>query len=380
MTINAQPRAARIVLHGRSTWTVVDSRGLPIDAADSFLYWLRATDKSPNTLVSYARHLALLFRWLEACRLDWDAVTFEQLCDFMFAARTGAPPLGPPTGRSAGRQPATMGAIAAAVREFYERHRIEGRGPRDLRLSRQQANSARTKYHFLAHVESRRPVETNRLAPRRSAGDEDVRIIQFEEDFTRLLAAASTMRDALLLSVLYDCGLRIGQALGLRHGDLDPMRRRLHVERREDNVNGSLSKQRRTFTVEAPARTFALYRRYLLEELEPASVESDYPFVNLRPGRDFGRPCSDGNIAQTIARVGAKAGIPRLHPHTLRHTHGTALAKAGWTTAEIAARLGQSHASSADVYIHLASEDLEAKLASTAHLIWKPGVPAGAPR
>jgi integrase/recombinase XerD len=48
----------------------LDSRGLPIDAADSFLYWLRATDKSPNTLVSYARHLALLFRWLDAYRLD----------------------------------------------------------------------------------------------------------------------------------------------------------------------------------------------------------------------------------------------------------------------------------------------------------------------
>jgi integrase/recombinase XerD len=61
----------------------------------------------------------------------------------------------------------------------------------------------------------------------------------------------------------------------------------------------------------------------------------------------------------------------------LRHTHGTALAKAGWTTAEIAARLGQSFASSADVYIHLASEDLAMKLAATSHLIWKPTTPTG---
>jgi integrase len=181
----------------------------------------------------------------------------------------------------------------------------------------------------------------------------------------------------LLLSVLYDCGLRIGQALGLRHGDLDPMRRRLRVQRRVDNVNGSLSKQRRLFTVEAPVRTFELYRRYLLEELEPAGVDSDYLFVNLRPGRDFGRPCSDGNAAQTIARIGVKAGVTGLHPHMLRHTHGTALAKAGWTTAEIAARLGQSFASSADVYIHLASEDLAMKLAATSHLIWKPTAPTG---
>jgi integrase len=374
--VEARPRAARIVLHGRATWTVVDGRGLPIDAVDSYLHWLRATDKSPNTVMSYARHLALLFRWLDAYRLDWDVVTFEQLCDFMLAARGGAPPLAT-TGQQSGRQRATMGAIAAAVREFYEHHRIEGRGPKDLRLSRQQANSRRTTHHFLAHVESRRPVDTNRLAPRGAGSPARVQIIRFEEDFERLLAAVSTMRDALLLSVLYDCGLRIGQALGLRHGDLDPMRRRLRVQRRVDNVNGSLSKQRRLFTVEAPARTFELYRRYLLEELEPAGVDSDYLFVNLRPGRDFGRPCSDGNAAQTIARIGAKAGITGLHPHMLRHTHGTALAKAGWTTAEIAARLGQSFASSADVYIHLASEDLAMKLAATSHLIWKPTAPTG---
>jgi hypothetical protein len=71
MPVQVHPRAARIVLHGRATWTVVDGRGLPIDAVDSFLHWLRAVDKSPNTVLSYSRHLALLFRWLQAYRLDW---------------------------------------------------------------------------------------------------------------------------------------------------------------------------------------------------------------------------------------------------------------------------------------------------------------------
>jgi integrase len=56
----------------------------------------------------------------------------------------------------------------------------------------------------------------------------------------------------------------------------------------------------------------------------------------------------------------------------LRHTHATALAKAGWTAAEIAARLGHEHASSADVYIHLATSDLDDRLAQTQHLIWPP--------
>jgi integrase len=172
----------------------------------------------------------------------------------------------------------------------------------------------------------------------------------------------------LLLSALYDLGLRVGQALGLRHGDLDPMRRRVQVCRREDNENGALSKQLAQFTVEAPKRFFDLYAAYLLGEI--AELDSDYVFVNLsRP--PVGAPLSYSNAYQLVERIGTSAGIDELHPHMLRHTHATALARAGWTAAEIAARLGQSHASSADVYIHLASDDLAERLRRTEHLVWR---------
>lgn len=187
-------------------------------------------------------------------------------------------------------------------------------------------------------------------------------------DFARLLQAASTDRDRLLLSALYDLGLRVGQALGLRHSDLDLMRRRVRVCRREDNANGALSKQRAQFTVDAPRRFFDLYAAYLLGEI--TDVDSDYVFVNLSR-RPRGGPLSYSNAYQLVERIGAAAGIDDLHPHMLRHTHATALARAGWTAAEIAARLGQSHASSADVYIHLAGDDLAERLRRTEHLVWR---------
>ena len=80
---------------------------------------------------------------------------------------------------------------------------------------------------------------------------------------------------------------------------------------------------------------------------------------------------SYSNAYQLVERIGASAGIADLHPHMLRHTHATALARAGWTAAEIAARLGQSHAASADVYIHLAGDDLAERLRRTEHLVWR---------
>ena len=53
-----------------------------------------------------------------------------------------------------------------------------------------------------------------------------------------------------------------------------------------------------------------------------------------------GEPMSYSNAYQLVERIAANAGIDAVHPHVLRHTHATALARAGWTAPEIAARLG----------------------------------------
>jgi integrase/recombinase XerD len=219
----------------------------------------------------------------------------------------------------------------------------------------------------LSHIEHKRQRYESRVRIRGGNTRPPIVIINFETDFKKLLAAAHTARDKLLLSLLYDGGLRIGQSTGLRHSDLDPATRQAVIERRMDNANSALSKQRKTFMVQLPPRTFTFYAKYLIEEQLAAGIESDYVLTNLRP--PAGGPLTDGNARELIERIGRRAGV-KLTPHTLRHTHATLLAKLGWTAPEIAARLGHSVASSADVYIHLAATDLEDKLKATEKDLW----------
>lgn len=357
-------RAAAVTVNGATSWTVVDDAGLPVSEVERFLHWMRAIGRSQNTVRSYARHLSLYYRWLQARGIAWDAVTFDTVCDFVGALTAGLPPLQTQRNR---RAQGTVKAVSAAVREFYEFHRAEGRGPKQLVLTRNPSRLPRRSHSFLAHIEQRNPSGVSRLTQPSRKPAETVKTIDFESDFGKLLAAASTDRDRLLLSALYDLGLRIGQALGLRHSDLDLMRRQVRIHRREDNENGVLSKQRAQFSVDAPRRFFDLYAAYLLGEV--ADVDSDYVFVNLTRA-PIGGPMTYSNAYQLIETVGAAAGLDYLHPHMLRHTHATALARAGWTAPEIAARLGQSHAASANVYIHLASDDLADKMKQTEHLLW----------
>lgn len=63
-----------------------------------------------------------------------------------------------------------------------------------------------------------------------------------------------------------------------------------------------------------------------------------------------GRPV--GSIKRSFATAVKNAGLADVTPHTLRHTCGTWLAQAGVDMFKIAGWLGQSHATTAELYSH----------------------------
>ncbi|WP_198416457.1 tyrosine-type recombinase/integrase [Cryobacterium lyxosi] len=352
---------------GRRSWTVVGPDGIPIDDLEAYLGAIRSSGRANNTVKSYARHLSLFWRWLNAAKVDWEELTFPDLTDFLHVYRRGVYPLERVDGRE--RTQSSTRAVAAAVKEFIDFQRTEGRGPTQLILTRASRYSARPSSAFLAHIQKRAPGTRNRLLEGFKDTAHRPGTIDFEIDFEKLLQACETFRDRLLLSAMYDGGIRVGQALGLRHGDLLIPEKHILVERRDNNLNGATSKTPDLLNLKMPRRFFDLYTNYLLRELLPRQIDSDYLFVNINQ-EPLGAPCSYSNIYQQVASIGSRAGFPSLTPHVLRHTHATYLAKEGWTSAQIAARLGQRHAASADVYIHITEDDIDQKLAETSHLIW----------
>ncbi len=64
------------------------------------------------------------------------------------------------------------------------------------------------------------------------------------EEVTALLGACDHVRDRFVLAVLSETGMRIGQALGLRHADVITRERGLRIVPRDDNANGARAKTR----------------------------------------------------------------------------------------------------------------------------------------
>src|SRR5207244_10445966 len=77
-----------------------------------------------------------------------------------------------------------------------------------------------------------------------------------------ILDACGHLRDRLLFAVLLDCGVRIGEALGLRHEDMGIAERAVTVTPRP-NANRARAKAGISRVIPASAGLFRLYADYL---------------------------------------------------------------------------------------------------------------------
>jgi integrase/recombinase XerD len=221
---------------------------------------------------------------------------------------------------------------------------------------------------FLHHVTRGRPIATRpvKLAvPRRIP-----RTLNAEEVVT-VLAAPPRARDRFLLALLAETGMRIGQALGLRHADFVSRAKQVRIVPRADNANGARAKLRSTAVIPMTAGLVRCYSDYMHSEY--GDIDSDYVFVNLWGGR-IGAPMTYDTVHELVNRITASTGVD-FTLHMLRHTHATELIRSG-VAIEVVARL-LTHGSStttSQIYVHLDAGDIREALQRAG--VWDRAEPA----
>ena len=134
-----------------------------------------------------------------------------------------------------------------------------------------------------------------------------------------MLAVSATPRDAFLLSLLYGCGLRPGEAIALRWGDFDPANREVVVAGRR---------------IPFPEALMDLVCAGC-ERCEP----QDWVFAGRRPDRPLGLRA----VGAIVHRHAREAGLDRpVSAMMLRHSYAAHQLQAGMTVRELQEQLGHT--------------------------------------
>ena len=342
------------------SWTVLGEDAAPIGPVERFLAFLTDVDRSPNTVKAYAHDLKDWFVFLSGRGLDWREVRLEDVGEFVAwlrlppPARDGRVAVLPSVGGHCAE--ATINRKLSAVSAFYQHSARNGVELGDLLRTWQPVGRRGSAWRpFLHHISKSQPAP--RKAIRLKAARRHPGVLGPAEAQT-ILDACDRLRDRLLFAVLYDTGLRIGEALGLRHEDWAAAERQVAVVPRI-NDNGARSKSARERCVPVSAELVRLYADYLQGEY--GDCESDYVFVNLW-GQPRGHPLAYPAVYDLVRRLRRRTGLD-FDPHWFRHTYATRLLRTG-TPVEVVSKL-LGHASittTLSVYGHLTVEDARAVL------------------
>ena len=336
------------------SWTVVDERFAVVDAVDEFLAHLTAIERSPGTMRSYAFDLRDYFEFLNAHGIDWCTVRLEHLGRFvgwlrLTPADRSAAVTSLPVGE-AHCSAATINRKLAAVGSFYKYHHRHGVECGELLTTIKPSGVSGSWRPFLAHLGSdgdkrRRTIKLK--TPRRLPRTLD------PEAVAAVISACDRLRDRFLMTLLSGTGMRIGEALGLRHEDIDAAGTLIRIRSRRNSNGARVKGGQREIPV--AASLVRLYTDYLVEEY--GDLDCDYVFVNLWGGT-AGTPWRYWNVTDLVTRLCARSGFD-FTVHMLRHTYATELLRRG-VPAEVVQKL-LGHASvttTTSTYAHLEVEDL----------------------
>jgi integrase/recombinase XerD len=357
---------------GVAYWTVLDDDLEVMAGADAYLYQLRfGGDAAESTTESYARALALYFRWCERTGQHWASA--NRLGSLMYWLKhTPADPDRPvragPGARPVRRE-RRVNFVLTVVREFL-RYGVEvGNVSPDVLSKLYRVSDDR---HLPPEVRGEHDRLRYWARPRHRLHEPDEPVDNAtDEEALGLLRACRSARDRLIILGLARAGLRRGELCGLRREDVhlvvdarhlgcNVQGEHLHVRRRE-NPNGALAKSRRARAVPVDSLLVLAFDQYAAErDACRAARDCDFVLVNLFR-EPVGRPMRPGRLNELLAELSRRANLERvIHPHQLRHSFATSVVEAGGTVDELQMLLGHASITSSQVYLHPSQERLRA--------------------
>lgn len=318
------------------------SKRLPHDAqghAQAFLLRLESERVSSHTLRAYRSDITQLLGWLEQQELGAEDLDRELCREYIGELAMG------------GSSPSTIARKLTSLRSFVgfmsERSRVDagaashiktGRQPRNLPRVLSVEEAERVLAAAIATVPAEASFRTDCRADFRSVS-EAISQIELGMEIRRRI------RDVALLSLLYDCGLRSAEAIGLETSDV----------RRDQGMLIVRGKGSKTRMVPFAERTLEAVDAWLALRGE---AKTETLLTSLA-----GHALGTSDVRRIVAEAGDRVGLS-VHPHMLRHSCATHLMENGADIRVIQEFLGHATLATTAIYTHVSEAHLRASYLS----------------
>ena len=359
---------------GKTRYYLADESGAPVQVVLNFLKFRDNQGLARNTLRLNCYQLQSYFTYLAEAGTSFDQVSIDDLAEFMAWLRN---PLMLTNLIQFSFEPAhkeqTINETIDTVINFYEY--LARSGEFENRLSEKLVkfvmNPGRHYKGFLYGIADSHPVKSNVL--RMPVPQREIRRIS-KEDTISLLNACTNIRDYFLLYLLFETGMRIGEALSLWLEDFSIDDLTISITDR-----GELENLAEIKTVHSPRKidctqTLAdLFVTYVCE-IHTEEIDTNHIFVKLR-GSNAGKAMDYSDVDNLFRTLRRKTGI-ELTPHVLRHTSLSLLYADGWQPEYLRIRAGHKNIyTTLNTYIHPTEEELTKEFEKASPNLSRPEIP-----
>jgi site-specific recombinase XerD len=164
-----------------------------------------------------------------------------------------------------------------------------------------------------------------------------------QEELKALLEAPRRMRDRLIIKLLYETGMRVGELTALTIGDVDLEAGEITIQEAKRHEEGRKVPLVNSWT-----------KSMLHDYIGTRKIRKDPLFVSNKRGQ-----LSRRQVERLIGNYGQMIGLDKdkSHPHVLRHTHAVYALKSGIDLRTLQQNLGHSSIEVTAIYLTMDIDD-----------------------
>jgi len=163
-----------------------------------------------------------------------------------------------------------------------------------------------------------------------------------KEEVKKILEAHSNLKHKVMLSLIYSCGLRSSELLGLKPTHIDSGRNLVLIKK---------AKGKKDRIVPLSGKILEMVREY---------YKVYRPKIHLFEGHVVGKPYDSRSLQLILKQALQKAGISKpVTLHWLRHSYATHLLESGTDLRFIQELLGHNSSKTTEIYTHVSIKNIQ---------------------